>query len=59
MRKQEAIDWAGSVAQLAQRLNVTVQAVYAWGDEIPRLREFEIRELQIAERQEREANAPG
>lgn len=38
-----------SVRELAEALDITVQAVYAWGDDVPKLRRYEIQEL-LAER---------
>ena len=45
MNKQTAIQKAGSVRALAQLLGVTHQAVYAWGDELPPLQAYRLREL--------------
>jgi DNA-binding transcriptional regulator YdaS (Cro superfamily) len=48
MTKTQAIKWAGGVVKLAKRLGIKPQAVSQWpGDQpIPRLREYQIRELQ-------------
>ncbi|WP_025039775.1 Cro/CI family transcriptional regulator [Nitrosospira briensis] len=45
MKTTFAISLFGSVAELAAALGITVQAVYLWGDEVPKLRQYEIREL--------------
>lgn len=44
MTKQEAIDLFGSARKLAEFLGLSVQAIHQWDDEIPKLREYEIRE---------------
>jgi len=36
MDKQTAIKKAGSVQALAKLLDVTHQAIYAWGDKVPK-----------------------
>lgn len=46
----------GAVRELADALGISVQAVYAWGDEVPRLRQYEIRDL--IEKRKREAGGP-
>lgn len=45
MNTQAAVDIFGSVRALAAALNISVQAVYLWGDTVPKLRQYEIREL--------------
>jgi hypothetical protein len=35
----------GSVSELAKALRITVQAVYAWNGDVPKLRQYEIRDL--------------
>ena len=46
MTKQEAIDlFDGSIRKLAEALGITEQAVSQWGDEVPELRAYQIREL--------------
>jgi hypothetical protein len=42
MRTTEAVSWAGGVRRLAERLGVSVQAIYAWGDHPPILRQYEL-----------------
>jgi uncharacterized protein involved in tolerance to divalent cations len=42
MKKQTAIKFAGSVRQLADLLGITHQAVYAWPDELPKPKEYEL-----------------
>jgi len=44
MKKSDAIAVAGSIPKLSELLGIRKQAIYQWGDEVPRLREFEIRE---------------
>lgn len=45
MEKARAIRYAGSAVALAQLLGVTKQAVSAWGERLPPLRVFQLREL--------------
>jgi len=42
MRTTEAVSWAGGVRRLAERLGLSVQAIYAWGDYPPMLRQYEL-----------------
>jgi hypothetical protein len=44
MTKNEAIRWAGSVAELARILNITSQAIYDW-KEVPRGRQYELQHI--------------
>ena len=45
MKTSDAIALFGSVKNLAAALGLSVQAVYAWGDEVPPLRAYQIRDL--------------
>lgn len=45
MDKARAIRYAGSSVALAQILGVSKQAVSAWGERLPPLRVFQLREL--------------
>ena len=45
MQTNQAIETFGSVANLASALGISVQAVYQWGDTVPKLRTYEIRDL--------------
>lgn len=56
MKTQDAISHFGSVRKLAEALGLSVQAIYAWGDEVPRLRTYELRDL-LAARQQNEKQA--
>lgn len=49
MKKTEAIDIFGSEAKLAQALGLSRSAVNQWGDEVPQLRAYQIRDI-LAER---------
>lgn len=51
MTKAEALKWAGGrTIDLARKLRISHAAVSKWpDDQIPRLREFEIREIQKQE----------
>ncbi len=44
MKTDDALALFGSVRQLASALSMTPQAVYQWGDVVPQLREYQIRE---------------
>lgn len=45
MTLNEALVYFGSVRQIAEALGVSVQAVYAWGDTVPDLRAYQLREM--------------
>lgn len=46
MTKKEAFDLIkGDYRALAEILNITPQAVHQWGEEIPLLREYQLREI--------------
>lgn len=45
MTKQHAIQLAGSAKALASLLGITQGAISQWGDELPPLRVYELREL--------------
>lgn len=55
MTKAQAIKWAGGVVKLAELLKIAPQAVSQWRTDkpIPRLREYQIRELQQQDYRER------
>lgn len=44
MKTQVAIAKAGSASELARILGITASAVSQWGEEVPRLREYELRD---------------
>ena len=50
MTKNEAIKQFDGVRNLAEALGITREAVYQWPDRIPRLREYEIRDI-LAQRE--------
>lgn len=56
MKTNEAIELLGSVKEIADALGISVQAVYQWGDSVPRLRAYEIREV-VAKRSDQAAIA--
>lgn len=60
MRTKDAISLAGSPSALAKILGITTAAICQWGENVPRLRVFELREARpewfLAERKRR---APG
>lgn len=45
MRTDEAVAAFGSVKALADALGLWPQAVYKWGENVPELRQYQIREL--------------
>ena len=48
MNTNEAITAFGSIKDLAAALGLSVQAIYQWGDTVPQLRAYQIRELLAA-----------
>ena len=51
MKTEEAIKLFGGVRPLAEALKLSVQAVYQWGETVPPLRVYHIKEV-MAERGE-------
>jgi transcriptional repressor of cell division inhibition gene dicB len=45
MKTTEAIRAFGSIKELAAELGLSVQAIYQWGDDVPALRAYQIRDL--------------
>ena len=45
MKKSTAIELLGGVTQLAEALCIKPQAVSQWGEDVPKLRSYEIKEL--------------
>jgi len=45
MKTDHAISLFGSISKLATALGISVQAVYQWGDQVPLLRQYQIREM--------------
>ncbi len=56
MQTSEAINQFGNVANLATALNISVQAVYQWGDKVPELRAYQIAELIAQQTTEQKAS---
>jgi len=50
MKTSDAIRLVGSRQALADALGITRQAISQWGETVPRLREFELRDLLAAQR---------
>lgn len=46
MKTTEALKIFGGVPEIAKALGISVQAVYRWGDSVPRLRAYQIRDIQ-------------
>lgn len=45
MKTAEAIEHFGSIRKLAEALGLSVQAVYRWGEDVPPLRVYQIKDL--------------
>ncbi|AMQ44837.1 hypothetical protein AMS64_22015 [Aeromonas veronii] len=45
MKKQDAIDRFGSVRALAAALGCSTQAISQWGEDVPPLRAFQLKEM--------------
>lgn len=45
MKTKDAIEFFGSLKKLADALGVWPQAVYRWGEDVPPLRAYQIKEL--------------
>lgn len=45
MKTIDAISKAGGIHKLAELLGISVQAIYQWGEEVPKLRQYELREI--------------
>jgi len=54
MKKRDAIAVFGSASDLARALGITRQSVSDWGEDIPELRAYQIREILEQRRQEEE-----
>ena len=51
MRTKDAIEEFGNnVRELAQALGITREAIYQWGEKVPPLRAYEIRDILAARR---------
>jgi transcriptional repressor of cell division inhibition gene dicB len=44
MKTRHVITLFGSVASLAAQLGITDKAIYQWGEDVPKLRQYELRE---------------
>jgi len=45
MTTAEAMELFGGRRELAAALRISVQATYQWGDDVPELRQYQIKEL--------------
>jgi hypothetical protein len=45
MKTQEAVNHFGSIRKLAAALDVSVQAIYKWGEDVPQLRAYQLRAM--------------
>ena len=48
MKTKDALDAFGSVRELAAALGISVPAIYQWGEDVPPLRAYQIRDLLAA-----------
>jgi len=58
MKTQDAIAAFDSPLGLARALGITRAAIYQWGDTVPPLRAFQIRELMAAKAAENDTTEP-
>lgn len=58
MKTEFAIKAFGSSVALAKALGITPSAISQWGEDVPRLRVYELRELGVPEEGVCEANEP-
>lgn len=54
MKTKDAIEFFGDRKAIADALGIWPQAVYRWGDEVPPLRAYQLREIMEAKRMEDE-----
>jgi hypothetical protein len=52
MKKSEAVSIFGGVRKLADALGITREAIYQWPEQVPRLRQYEIRDIMARREQE-------
>jgi hypothetical protein len=45
MKKTEAIKLAGSIKELSKMLGISQAAISMWGDDVPKMRVFQLRAL--------------
>lgn len=45
MKTQEAVNHFGSIRKLAAALDLSVQAIYKWGEDVPPLRAYQLKEM--------------
>ncbi len=45
MKKADAIAYFGTSSELAKRLGIAKQAISQWGEDVPKLRAFEIERI--------------
>lgn len=54
MKTSDAIAWFGSRKKMADALGVWPQGIYRWGDDVPPLRAYQIKEIMEAKPQSQE-----
>lgn len=45
MKTQEAVNHFGSIRKMAAALDLSVQAIYKWGEDVPPLRAYQLKEM--------------
>lgn len=45
MKTQDAVNHFGSIRKLAAALDLSVQAIYKWGEDVPPLRAYQLRAM--------------
>jgi len=45
MKTQDAINHFGSIRKLADKLGISTQAVYGWGDDVPEMTGYKLQVL--------------
>ena len=45
IRVDHAVEFFGSIAKLAKVFDISVQAVYKWGEYVPELKAYKLREM--------------
>lgn len=45
MKTKDAVEAAGGVRQLAELLGIWPQSVYEWGEDVPPLRAYQLRDM--------------
>lgn len=49
MKTKDAINKFGTVAKLARALDISVAAIYQWGEDVPPLRAYQIKDIETSQ----------